>query len=127
MTEKSLTFAVAPVSKPRMTQSDKWNKRPCTSRYWAYKDVLRLIAKRNNFVMPESGYHLVFYIPMPKSWAKIKKAQMSEMPHQQKPDIDNLHKAFLDALLADDSKVWDGQVTKYWSHFGRVSITWKEN
>ena len=32
---------VTPVSKPRMTQRDKWKKRPCVLRYRAYCDALR--------------------------------------------------------------------------------------
>jgi Holliday junction resolvase RusA-like endonuclease len=42
---------------------------------------------------------------MPNSWSKKKKAEFNGKPHQQKPDLDNLIKAFKDALCEDDSYV----------------------
>lgn len=35
--------------------------------------------------------------------------------HKQKPDIDNLIKTFLDALLEDDSRVSSIAATKVWA------------
>ncbi|MGU0055537.1 RusA family crossover junction endodeoxyribonuclease [Enterobacter hormaechei] len=43
---------------------------------------------------------------------------MNGKPHQQKPDKDNLEKALLDAIFDDDSRVWDGRVTKVWGRGG---------
>jgi Holliday junction resolvase RusA-like endonuclease len=37
------------------------------------------------------------------------------MPHQQKPDKDNLEKAFMDSFSIDDSFVYDGRTCKFWS------------
>ena len=56
-----------------------------------------------------------FYIPMPKSWSKKKKYQMSLHVHQQKPDLDNLVKALLDAVFNDDSHVHSIIAYKFWS------------
>ena len=43
--------------------------------------------------LPESGWHAVFEMPMPKSWSKKKRAAMDGKPHQSVPDADNLVKA----------------------------------
>lgn len=121
---KTKTFKVNPVGKPRMSQSDKWNwkNRPCVLRYYQYKAKLQ--SQANGFKVPDSFYHLVFYIPMPKSWSKRKKEEMNGKPHQQKPDKDNLEKAFLDALCSEDSYIWDGRVTKIWAYEGKIVCIW---
>ncbi len=117
-----IEFPVDPMGKPRMTQQDKWKKRPATDRYWQLKDNLKKIAEGYKFVMPESNYHMIFYIPMPDSWPKAKKELFNEKPHQQKPDKDNLEKAVLDSLCKEDSYIWDGRVSKYWAYKGKIVI-----
>jgi len=121
---RTYTFKINSMGKPRMTQRDKWLNPPreCVARYWALKEVLTTLAKKEGFIMPHSGYHLTFYLEMPKSWSKSKKETMNNTPHQQKPDKDNLEKFFLDILCPKDEKVWDGRVTKYWSYEGRIDI-----
>lgn len=118
------TVHIRPVSKPRMTQRDRWANRPCVERYWTYKDELR--AKMADFAFPDCGWHLTFYLPIPKSWSAKKKLAHEGQPHRQKPDKDNLEKGFLDALYEDDSGVWDGRVTKRWSAHPRIEITLTE-
>lgn len=113
-------FIINPVPKPRMTQSDRWKKRPCTQRYWEYKDEIRKQMK--DWIMPESGYHMIFHIPVPQSWSKKKKAEMIGRPHQQKPDKDNLEKAFLDSIFEEDCHIWDGRVTKIWGEVGMIIV-----
>lgn len=112
---------VVPTGKPRMTQRDKWQKRPAVLRYREFADRLRYEARRAGFSVPEAGLSLEFHIPMPPSWTKKKRRAMDGQPHQQKPDIDNLTKALMDALLPDDSRVWslDAQ-TKRWSTEGKI-------
>jgi len=111
-------YHIIPVPKPRMTQSDKWKRRPCTTKYWQYKDDV----KRLGIKVPESGAHVVFCIPMPKSWSKKRKAEKVSTPHQTKPDLDNLLKALLDAIYEDDSGVYDIRVSKVWSTIGTIII-----
>ncbi|EES9562131.1 TPA: RusA family crossover junction endodeoxyribonuclease [Escherichia coli] len=111
-------YDITPVSKPRMTQRDRWHKRPATAAYWAFKAEVRLLG----ICLPESGYHITFIIPMPKSWSQKKRAQLNGQAHQQKPDKDNLEKALLDAIFDDDSRVWDGRVTKLWGEKGQIII-----
>ena len=44
--------------------------------------------------MIEGTYHIQFHFAMADSWSKKKKAEMNGKPMQQKPDNDNLFKAF---------------------------------
>ena len=111
-------YDITPIGKPRMTQRDRWHKRPATAAYWSYKAQVRLLG----IELPESGYHITFVIPMPQRWSKKKRAQPAGPPHQQKPDKDNLEKALLDAVFDEDSHVWDGRVTKIWGERGRIII-----
>jgi Holliday junction resolvase RusA-like endonuclease len=45
------------------------------------------------------------------------------MPHQMKPDIDNMLKAFMDALMKEDSHVHTiGKMTKIWGVHGHIKV-----
>lgn len=103
---------VVPMGKPRMTQRDRWKQRPVVLRYHTYCDELRL--RLPGYELPPHLY-ISFYIPMPPSWSKKKRETMNEQPHQQKPDIDNLAKAFMDAFKSDDSHVHHLEAAKVWS------------
>lgn len=111
-------YNINPMGKPRMTQRDRWMKRDVTDRYWAYKDEVNILG----ISLPECNYHITFILPMPDSWSKKRKAEMNGRPHQQKPDKDNLEKALLDAIFDDDSRIWDGRVTKLWGESGKIII-----
>lgn len=113
-------FDVVPVPKPRQTRSDKWKQRPPVMRYRAFCDEVRALG----VAVPESGAHVTFVIPMPKSWSKKKKKKAEKLgqPHQQKPDVDNCTKALLDAIYADDSGVWDIRTSKRWGDVGQIII-----
>ncbi len=102
-----------------MTQSDKFNKRPCVIRYRAFADELRLRCNLQGIEIT-TCLNAIFTLPMPKSWSNKKKAGMNGKPHQQKPDIDNICKALLDPLLKDDSGVHQLIVSKIWGN--EVSI-----
>jgi Holliday junction resolvase RusA-like endonuclease len=120
---KRITFPITPVGKPRMTQRDKWKKRKVVQRWFAFKDELRRQAGLIGFVPPPCGMGLRFVLPMPESWSKKMKAGMDGKPHQAKPDKDNLEKAFLDALLEEDSVVWQtAGVEKRWGRTGRIEV-----
>lgn len=109
-----------PVAKPRMTQRDKWMKRPCVLRYRAYRDELRLRIPND---VDLNGAALCFGIPMPKSWSKKKRKEMCGRPHQQKPDLDNLLKGLLDALYINDETVHRlSDLRKVWANEGFVRI-----
>lgn len=110
--------AIAPCPKPRQTARDKWQRRPAVVRYRAFADAVR----RAGLVVPESGCHLVFLLPMPSSWSKKRRTEMIGQPHRQKPDLDNLVKALLDAVHDDDSGVWKLSAEKRWSESGGITI-----
>ena len=91
-------------------------------RYNEYKINLSALAKAKRFVPPEQGGHLIFYIPVPKSWKEYKKKQMHQQLHTQTPDWDNLAKGFFDSLLHQDKGIADVRVTKKWVNEPRGRI-----
>ena len=116
-----LIFRIDPVAKPRMTQSDRWKQRPAVLRYRAFCDSLRLQAREEGFVLGDR-VGIAFSVPMPASWSKKKKVEMNGTPCQSKPDLDNLCKSVLDALMAEDKTVWKLQAEKRWSISGMIEI-----
>lgn len=115
-----IEYPITPVPKPRMTRRDKWLNppRPAVAKYWAFKDEVRL----RGVIVPTSGYHVTFILPMPQSWSKKKRGDMDGKPHTQTPDKDNLEKALLDAIYERDEHVWDGRVTKLWGKDGKIIV-----
>ena len=111
-------YDITPCTKPRMTRGDKYQKRPRGNKYRAFKEECQL----RKMKIPLSGAHIIFYIPMAKSWSDKKRKAMWNTPHQQTPDIDNLIKACLDSVYSDDSKVWDIRGTKKWAYTGSIEI-----
>lgn len=115
-------FDIIPVPKPRMTQSDKWNKRAVVLRYWAFKSDLSRQALHQGFELAPA-FQVSFFLPMPKSWSKKKKAEMQLKPHQTTPDLDNLEKSLADSLLPnDDSGIWHKVSKKIWDYEGHIII-----
>src|SRR5690242_5545197 len=98
---RRFVWNVAPVGKVRMTQSDKWKKRKCVVAYRAYHDELRELG-----VTLEPGDEVHFHIQMPLSWSLKKREAMHGMPHDQKPDLDNLLGGLLDGVLEEDKTFW---------------------
>lgn len=102
---------VEPMGKVRMSQRDKWAKRPVVVRYRAYHDRLRELGVT---LEPGDGVH--FYIQVPQSWSMKKKHEHDLRPHQQKPDLDNLLGGLLDAVLPEDKTFWSfGRTSKRWT------------
>jgi len=114
-----IILPIAPVPKPRMTQSDRWKQRECCLKYWQFKDELRRHVSPDH--LPESLY-INFVLPMPNSWSKKKKQQYDGQPHKQRPDWDNLAKAFFDALFEEDSHICNVRVSKIWGKEGRIIV-----
>lgn len=117
-----MIFQVEPCPKPRMTRSDKWKTRPPVVRYRIYASSMKHYAAEAGYVVPDT-LSITFVIPMPKSWSKKKREEMDGKPHQQKPDLDNLIKAFKDSLCADDSHVHTyGEMRKVWGVEGKILV-----
>lgn len=127
----TIRLFITPHTWVRSTQKDKWlfripeedlkEKYPQQylrklrlERYSQYKRDLREEAKRVGFELPDDGAWIKFYIPMPRSWNKKKRRLMAFEPHCSKPDASNFHKAFEDALKAEDKNIWDYRVSKFW-------------
>lgn len=113
-----MEYAIIPVPKPRQTRKDVWAKRPCVMRYRFFADQCRALGMQ----LPESGAHIVFVLPMPKSWSKSKKLKMDGWAHQQTPDVDNLLKSLSDALYEDDACIYDVRISKFWGASGKIII-----
>lgn len=110
-------YPITPVPKPRMTRADRWKKRPCVLRYFAFKDEVRL--RKVTF---DSGDKVTFHLPMPDSWSAKKKTTMNGNPHKQIPDFDNLIKALSDSVYEDDSHIHTITISKVWAYEGGITI-----
>ena len=117
----TIELPITPVPKPRMTRADRWKQRECVIRYWEFKDNILSEFHDNNYTFPVPA-HVIFLMPTPRSWSQKKQQKMLGQPHLQRPDKDNLEKAILDALFEEDSHVWDGRVSKFWSETGKILI-----
>ncbi len=119
-------FIIDPIGKPDGAGRKSRGRRGIAlrwQRFYAYRDLIRVLARRWR---PAEVCGLEFQIAMPASWSAAGKAQMNGRPHRQKPDLDNLHKAFFDCFNHlenwDDQLVWkyDPPPMKVWAHEGRI-------
>jgi Holliday junction resolvase RusA-like endonuclease len=108
---------ITPIGKPRITNQGRFSDK--AQNYYSWCDELKLKVRK---YQPNGKLDVVFILPMPKSWSEKKKANSNTTPHTSRPDIDNLLKAFLDALCTNDSYVYDVHAVKLWGHEGRIII-----
>tara|TARA_B110000503_G_C7149523_1_gene414493 strand:- start:1335 stop:1628 length:294 start_codon:yes stop_codon:yes gene_type:complete len=87
-------------------------------RYRAFKDELRVALEDTPF--PDDVLIVLFGIPMPNSWSKKKKEKMWTTAHQAKPDVDNLLKALMDAVMIEDQSIHTVFAQKVWSEEGYI-------
>lgn len=116
MTYRFETVEIEPMGKPRMTQRDKWKKRPVVLRYHEYKDILRKAANKQNIDLSSGVARIRFVLQFPKSYSKKKCESLNGKPHQEKPDIDNLTKAVFDTLCKNDSHIYKSVTEKIWGY-----------
>lgn len=118
-------FNVIPMGAPRMTRQDRFMGRDVVNRYRDYGVEIRKQAEKQEFEL-EPVLRFVFHLPMPASWSMKKKEKMKIKPHQQKPDIDNLVKGFMDAYCyktgKDDAHVYSVEAVKLWSEDPRIEV-----
>lgn len=97
-------------------------------RYNNYKINLGAEAKSKGFVFPPVGASITFFVPVPPSWSKKKKKLYHGTFHQSKPDLDNLLKALMDSLMAEDKQIAHIELAKRWVDFetGWIEISYKE-
>lgn len=111
------------VAKPRMTRRDRWAKRDCVVNYWDYCDKLRCFLPNPPPI--DSIFTITFIFDTPNSWSKKKKDMNVFQKHMQRPDFDNLGKAFFDALYKEDSGAWNVRIKKIWGNEDKIILEWK--
>ena len=114
------TCYLVPIGKPRMTQRDKYMKRPAVVRYRIFADALRDCMKDVD-LSDVWSLTLKFWLPFPPSYSFKKREELKGKIHRQKIDIDNACKAVMDSLLEDDKGVAGLCAWKYWDDGTRVS------
>jgi Holliday junction resolvase RusA-like endonuclease len=124
---KEIILSIDPRGAPRINHRGRFSS--TAKKYYAWCDELRAEAKAKGYTL-QRELDLVFYIKMPKSWSKKKKLEMRGKPHMQKPDLDNIAKAFIDALAKDvdwdDCEVYSLRAKKIWGDVGLIKIITKQ-
>lgn len=110
-------YNITPMGKPRMTQRDKWMQRPAVMAYRDFKDA----CKAQKMFIP-AQCQIIFNLSMPTSWSKKRRTEMRGQPHQQKPDLDNMLKAVMDAVHEDDAHIWAVKAEKRWAEIPSIEI-----
>lgn len=129
MVTEEIILPVVPIPKPRQTRRDVFNPSNRVIAYRSFADKLRMHAQKVGYI-PGFQLSLTFVIPMPESWSEKKKCLHDGEPHRQRPDLDNLIKAFKDALYKkvkgsdmDDCQVWYyGSMKKVWGRTGEIRV-----
>lgn len=118
-----LEINLNPCPAPRQTKRDIWKPSPIVIRYRAWRDAFIYSLPSELRSGPPEILGVLFQIQMPPSWSERKCVEMDGKPHQQKPDLDNLLKAILDAWRKDDSKTWKiTELEKRWARKGKILI-----
>lgn len=123
---QSFSIKCDPVPAPRMTQRDRWKKRPCVERYFDFKTTIQ--KEVGDIPTVPDEIVVIFYFPMPESWSNKKRLMNVGKPHRQRPDGDNCLKALQDALFLEDGTVWRATFEKRWHLKGAIELEmiWRE-
>ena len=116
-----IEFDIDPIGKVRMVRSDAYKKRPIVTKYWSVKEVVKMIANKNKFTLPET-FWLFSIKKMPDSWSAKKRLCMVNTPCKVKPDADNSLGSIMDFLCPKDQVIWDVRCTKIWGLKGKIII-----
>jgi Holliday junction resolvase RusA-like endonuclease len=116
-------FNITPIGKPRMTRRDKWAKTRtvAASKYMVWRNQLELLVDEQKFTIGD-GVQVIFLLPFKKNWSKEKCEEMRGMPHQEKPDTDNMLKGFIDVLAKSDQRIYDKHPLKFWWDTGKIVV-----
>lgn len=118
--QTSFSIPGEPIGKPRMTQQDRWKKRPATGKYWAWCDVARQAAGLQPMQKASAdefwGVIVFAHTRIPKSYSAKKRAALEGRLCPMKPDTDNIIKAVCDSLFENDEKLVMMQGYKYWAY-----------
>jgi Holliday junction resolvase RusA-like endonuclease len=103
------------IGKPRLTQRDKWAKRPQVVRYYNWANRVRaLVSDKLPPAASVQSLDLIARFEPPHSWPKKRRIAVIGSQHRCKPDVDNLLKAGMDALWKNDSAIGSVTATKLW-------------
>lgn len=113
-------FDIEPTAAPRQSRRDKWKPSAAVLKYRAFRDEVGLRIPE----LPADFFHVIFLLPMPRSWSDRRKADFAGWPHKGTPDKDNLEKGLIDAVYRnrDDAHVWNTASTKLWAYQGAIVI-----
>lgn len=135
--KKSVTIIldIEPIGAVRTTQKQMWaDKR--YKKYMNWKETVRILwtaeLLKHGYVPETVKFSVIesidFIMTVPFG-AKLSKKQMEERksrvdtPHTMKPDIDNMIKAFMDAVMKEDSHVHTiGMTRKTWGLHGHIKV-----
>ena len=107
----------------RIRTSQKMKRRQQVLRYMNYKTSLKLEFLKHGMTIDEVLSGVTFVMPMPASLSKKKRDEYRGKKHQQVPDLDNLIKAYKDAVLKRDEFVHTyNDIKKVWGDQGRIEI-----
>jgi Holliday junction resolvase RusA-like endonuclease len=126
---------IEPMGAVRTTQKQMFSDK----RYKKYKtwkddivilwnaELIKLGFKPEEFKFDEiKSIDFVITIPISETLSKKVKQEREDRigrPHQMKPDIDNMLKAFMDALMKEDSHVHTiGRTRKVWGTHGHIVV-----
>jgi Holliday junction resolvase RusA-like endonuclease len=133
--ELDLYLDIEPIGAVRTTQKQMFvDKR--YKKYMGWKDDIRILwnaelikrgIKPDEFKFSEiKSITFVVTIPMSVTLSRAKKLEREQRAgtfHQLKPDIDNMLKSFMDALMKEDSHVHTiGKITKVWGLQGHIKV-----
>lgn len=125
----SFTIPGDPVGKPRMTRSDQWRQRDCVVKYRDWADAARTVAtgigdpEHGKITDDVLGVHVYAHFAVPESWSKKKKAAAYGRLDRSSSDADNILKAVMDALFAQDKTIAITQALKFWCEEGQEPHT----
>lgn len=123
-------FDIAPVvaSRPRVTRWSTFFPK----KYTQFKEDMTELTKDITFVPTDKLIYaqITFYVAIPKSWSKKKKAAKDGKFCDNNADIDNYCKAILDSLegvyFENDKQVAMIRAMKYYSATPRIEYTQTE-
>ncbi len=115
------TIPGKPIGKPRMTNRDRWAKRPCVVAYWEWADKAREVIGELPDASDVDEIHLTAYFEPPESWSMKRRVAAIGTKHRVKSDADNVLKC-IDALFKNDAGIADAVVRKRWDWHPRLEI-----
>lgn len=104
-----------------MTRKDKFVKRDVTDRYWAWCDEARIAATgapQKKITDDVFGIVIFAHFQLPESWSEKKKMLHYGRLDRGCADADNVLKACMDALFAQDKTIAIAQAHKFWCEEG---------